>query len=160
MRGRWLCGAALLALAACGRGGERQMVAGNVTMSGSPADITISTPNGTAQIHTGGTAGAGNLPGGIPAYPNQVAGQSMDFNGGSAQGQARILSFATHDAPAQVIGFYAQAVTAAGYTIANRMDMGPTSELTAQHGPGQAVSIVATPAGDATRVQVTFGLHQ
>ena len=160
MPGRWLCGAALLALAACGRGGERQIVAGNVAMSGSPADITISTPNGTAQIHTGGPAGAGNLPGGIPAYPNQVAGQSMDFNGGSAQGQGRILGFATHDAPAQVIAFYTQAVTAAGYTIANRMDMGTTSALTAQHGQGQAIQIVATQAGGATRVQIILGVHQ
>ena len=54
----------------------------------------------------------------------------------------------------------AQAVAAAGYTVANRMDMGPTSELTAQRGQGQAIQIVATQAGDATRVQVTFGLHQ
>jgi hypothetical protein len=156
MRGRWLCGAALLALAACGRGGERQVVAGNVAMSGAPGDITISTPNGSAQIHSGAGAGLANSPEGIPAYPNQVAGQSIDLNGGSAPGQGHILSFATHDAPAQVIAFYAQAVAAAGYTVANRLDMGPASELTAQRGQGQAIQIVATPAGDATRVQVTF----
>jgi len=161
MRGRWLCGAVLLALAACGRGGGSggQVVAGNVTMSGTPGDITISTPNGSAQIHTGGDAAIANLPEGIPAYPNQVAGQSVDINGGSAQGQGRILGFATHDAPAQVIAFYAQAVTAAGYTIANRMDMGATSALTAQHGQGQAVQIVATQAGDGTRVQIIVGTH-
>lgn len=156
MRRNWLCGAALLALAACG---QRQVAPGNVTMSGTPGDITITTPNGSAQIHAGGGAAGANLPEGIPAYPNQVAGQSIDLNGGSAQGQGRVVAFATHDAPAQVIAFYTQAVTAAGYTIANRMDMGATSELTAQHGPNQAVMIVATQAGDATRVQVTFGLH-
>jgi hypothetical protein len=153
MRGKWISGAALLALAACGRGGS-QVTAGNVTMSGTPGDVTISTPNGTAQIHTGGNAGLANLPEGVPAYPNQVPGPSVDINGGSAQGQGRILGFATHDAPAQVIAFYAQAVAAGGYTIANRMDMGTTSELTAQHGPGQTVQIIATQAGDATRVQI------
>jgi hypothetical protein len=156
MRKDWLCGAALLALAACG---PRQVATGNVTMSGTPGDITITTPNGSAQIHTGGGAAGAGLPEGFPAYPNQVAGHSVDLNGGSAQGQAHILSFATHDAPAQVIAFYTQAVAAAGYTIANHMDMGATSELTAQHGPNQAVMIVATPAGDATRVQVTFSVH-
>jgi hypothetical protein len=155
MRGGSIGGAALLALAACGRGGgeaDRRAAPGNVSMSATPADITISTPNGTAEIHAGGALAA--LPEGIPAYPNVDSGRNIDVNGGSAPGQGRIQSFSTHDAPAQVIAFYAQAVAGAGYTIANRMDMGATATLTAQRRQGQAINIVATQAGGATRVQI------
>jgi hypothetical protein len=155
MRSRLITGAALLALAACGRSGgeaERQAASGNASVSVTPGDIRISTPNGTAEIHTGG-APAG-LPAGIPAYPNADAGQNIDINGGQAPGQGRILSFSTHDAPAQVIAFYAQAVGAGGYTVAHRMDMGAASTLTARNGAGRAVNIVATQTGSGTRVQI------
>jgi hypothetical protein len=155
MRGGWTIGAALLVLAACGRSGgeaERQAAAGNVSVSGTPAEIRISTPNGTAEIHSGG-APVG-MPEGIPAYPNADAGQNIDINGGSGPGQGRILGFGTHDAPAVVIAFYAQAIPAAGYTIANRMDLGATSTLTARRGEGQAVNIVAIQAAGGTRVQI------
>jgi hypothetical protein len=157
MRSRLITGAALLALAACGRSGgdaDRQAASGNVSVSATPGDITISTPNGTASIHAGGGAAPAGLPEGIPAYPNIVAGQNLDINGGSAPGQGRILGFSTPDAPAQVIAFYAQAITGAGYTIANRMDMGATSTLTARRGSGQAFHIVATQAAGSTRVQI------
>jgi hypothetical protein len=155
MRGRLIAGAVLFALAACGRSGgeaERQGATGNLAASGTPADITIATPNGTASIHTGSAPSA--MPEGIPPYPNVVAGQNLDINGGSAPGQGRILGFSTPDAPAQVIAFYAQAIPSAGYSIANRMDMGAASSLTARRGTDQAVHIVATQAGSATRVQI------
>jgi hypothetical protein len=153
MRSGLIMSAALLALAACGRSGEAErQAAGNVSVRGGPADITISTPNGTAEIRTGGAIAA--LPEGIPPYPNTEAGQNIDINGGSGRGQGRILGFSTHDAPAQVIAFYAQAIAAGGYTVANRMDMGATSSLTARRGEGQAVSIVAVQAGGSTRVQI------
>jgi hypothetical protein len=155
MNGRLIAVATVLALAACGRGGgeaERQAAAGNASVSVTPGDIRISTPNGTAEIHAGG-APAG-LPEGVPAYPNTDAGQNIDINGGTAPGQGRILSFSTHDAPALVIAFYAQAVVAGGYTVANRMDMGSASTLTARSGNGQAINVVATQAGGGTRVQI------
>jgi hypothetical protein len=155
MRSRLIAGVALLGLAACGRSGgdaERQAAAGNVAVSGTPADITISTPNGTATIHAG-SAPAG-LPEGIPAYPNTVPGQNLDINGGSGPGQGRILGFSTPDAPAQVIAFYAQAIPAGGYVVANRMDMGASSTLSARRGTDQAVNIVAVQAGSNTRVQI------
>lgn len=158
MNGRLITGVALLALAACGRGGapEGQAGSGNAAVSGAPGDIIVSTPNGTAQVHSGGAPAAG-MPEGIPAYPNVEAGQTVDINGGSAQGQGRILSFSTRDAPAQVIAFYAQAVGAGGYSVANRLDMGATSSLTATRGEGQAVNIVATQVGPSTRVQIIIG---
>jgi len=155
MRMRLIGGAALLVLAACGRSGgeaDRQAAAGSVAVSGRPADITISTPNGTATIRSGGAIAG--LPEGVPAYPNADAGQNLDINGGSAPGQGRIISFSTHDAPAQVIAFYAQAVVAGGYVIANRMDMGASSTLSARRGEGGAVNIVAVQAAGSTRVQI------
>jgi hypothetical protein len=156
MRSSLITGAALLALAACGRNGgeaERQAAAGNVSVSATPGDITISTPNGTASIHTG--AAPAGMPDGIPAYPNANAGENIDLNGGSGPGQGRILGFGTHDSPAQVIAFYSQAMTGAGYTIANRMDLGPTSTVTARRGDGLQVNIVAAQAAAGTRVQIT-----
>jgi hypothetical protein len=156
MRIGWIGVASLVALAACGRGGgeaERQAAAGNATVRVTPADITVSTTNGNVEIHAGGALAG--LPEGIPPYPNADAGQNLDINSGSAPGQGRILGFSTHDAPAQVIDFYARAIGAAGYTIANRMDMGASATLTARRGQGQAVNIVATQAGAAgTRVQI------
>jgi len=155
MRGRMIVGTALLALAACGRSGTTvQAGPGNVVMSGTPGDITISTPNGTAEIHAGGGAAPAALPEGIPPYPNIVAGQNIDINGGSGEGQGRILSFSTPDAPAAVVAFYAQAVAASGYTVANRMDMSSTSTITARRGEGQTVHIVATQTPGGTRVQI------
>lgn len=157
MRAGWVIGAALLALAACGQGGVQQAGPGNVTVSATPGDVTIATPNGTAQIHTGAGAPAAGLPDGVPAYPNVTSGQSVDISGGSVQGQGRILSFSTGDPPAQVIAFYAQAVGAGGYTVANRMDMGATSTMTATRGEGQSVNVVATQAGGSTQVQIIIG---
>jgi hypothetical protein len=143
-------GVGVLALAGCGRGGGAETQAGNVNVRATPGDITISTPNGTAQIHSGGTAA---LPEGLPAYPNAAAGQSMDVTGASAQGQGHVVGFSTHDSPAQVIDFYARAAAGAGYAI-NQMNMGATATLTARKGEGQAVNIVASQTGGATQVQI------
>jgi hypothetical protein len=145
--------AALLALASCGRGGggngaeERAKTA--------PANITISSPEGRAEVRTGGGALTG-LPEGIPAYPGADTTASVDVSGAGAQGegQGRILGFRTGDTPAQVIAFYAQSVSGAGYRIANQMQMGATASLTAQRGEGEAVNIIATQAGGATQVQI------
>ena len=158
MANRLIAGAALLALAACGRGSDagRQAGGANVAFSGTPANITISMPNGTAEIHAG-TGAPASMPEGIPAYPNANAGETIDINSAAAGGRGRVVGFATHDAPAQVIAFYAQALGAAGYTIANQMNMGPTASLAAQRGEGQGVSVVATAAGDTTRVEVIVG---
>jgi hypothetical protein len=145
-------GVGMLALASCGRGGGAETQAGNVNVRATPGDITISTPNGTAQIHSGG--GTAALPEGLPAYPNAEAGQSMDVTGASAQGQGHVVGFSTHDSPAQVIDFYARAAGGAGYAIVNQMNMGATATLTARKGEGQAVNIVASQTGGATQVQI------
>lgn len=147
---------ALLALAACGRGdGEanRQAAPGAVQPL---ANVVVTTPEGRAEVRTG-TAAPGALTEGIPAYPGASVAASVDVTGASAQGRGHVVAFTTSDPPAQVIGFYRQAVGAAGYRVAQQMNMGPTAMLTAERGGGEAVTITATQAGGATQVQVVVG---
>jgi hypothetical protein len=151
-----MAGAALLALAACGRGDDaanRQAAAGPAQP---PANIMVTTVDGRAEIRTGGGA-ASALPEGIPAYPGATTTGSVDVSGASAQGQGHVVMFSTGDSPAEVIAFYARAVAGAGYGIAQQMNVGPTAMLTAQKGEGEAVTITATQAGGATQVQIVAG---
>ena len=157
MDSKLIAGAALLALAACGRGGNAPEERDRTQ----PANITITAPDGHAEVRTGSGALAG-LPEGVPAYPGADTTGSVDVSGAGAQGQdqGRILGFRTSDTPAQVIAFYAQSVGGAGYRIANQMTMGPTASLTAQRGEGEVVNIVATQAGGATQVQIIIARGQ
>ncbi|MEA3030445.1 MAG: hypothetical protein QOG13_1770 [Sphingomonadales bacterium] len=149
MRNRLLIGAALLALAGCGQSGggaeERARTA-------PPANIIVTSPEGTAEVRTGGALTG--LPEGIPAYPGADTTASVDVSGGQAQDRGRVIGFRTSDTPAQVVAFYGQSVGGAGYRIANQMNMGPTASLTAQRGEGEVVNIVATQAGGFTQVQI------
>jgi hypothetical protein len=149
MTNRRLIGAALLALAGCGQSGGG---AEERAKTPPPANITMTSPEGTAEVRTGG-APAG-LPEGVPAYPGADTTASVDVSGGQAQDRGRILGFRTPDTPAQVIAFYARSVSGAGYRIANQMNSGPTATLTAQRGAGEAVNIVATQIGGATQLQI------
>jgi hypothetical protein len=151
--------ATMLALAACGRGGNGADRQANQAAppAPAPANITIATPEGTAEIRTG--AGAA-LPAGLPAYPGAQPNAAVEVSGGAPQNQGGIYGFRTSDPPAQVIAFYAEAARRGGYTIANELNMGATATLTAQKGPGEAVNITATQAGGATQVQLIVALNQ
>jgi len=156
MKTRLLIGAALLALAACGRDGSGG--AEERAKAPPPANIVVASPQGTAEIRTGGALTG--LPQGVPAYPGADTTASVDVTGGQAQDEGRILGFRTGDTPAQVIAFYARSVAEAGYRIANQMSMGPTASLTAQRGEGEVVNIVATQAGGFTQVQIIVARGQ
>ena len=150
-----MTGLALLALGGCGRsGGEanRQAAPGP---GQPPANIVVTSPEGRAEVRTGVAASA--LPGGIPAYPGASLAGSVDVSGAAAEGQGHVVAFTTPDSPAQVIAFYGQAVGAAGYRVAQQMNMGPTAMLTATRGEGEAVTVTATGAGGATQVQIVVG---
>lgn len=151
----WMTGAALLALAACGRGGgeaNRQAAPGAAQP---PANVVVTTPEGHAEVRTGAAPGA--IAEGIPAYPGATAAGTVDVTGGSAEGQGHVVAFSTPDPPDRVIAFYAQAVGAAGYRVAQQMNVGPTAMLTATRGAGEAVTVTATAAGGTTQVQVVVG---
>ena len=149
--------AALAALAACNRDGNgeanRQAAPGAAQP---PANIVVTTPEGRAEVRTG-PAAPGAPAEGIPAYPGASGAGSVDVRGASAEGQGHVVAFTTADPPAQVIGFYRQAVAGAGYRVVQQMNMGPTAILTAERGEGEGVTVTATQAGGATQVQVVVG---
>lgn len=154
-----IIGGALLALAACNRSpseGDREAAAPQAQPP-APANVTISTAGGRAEIRTGGNAA---LPAGLPPYPGAEPNAAVEVSGGAPQDQGGIYGFRTGDAPAQVIAFYAEAARRGGYTIANQMSMGPTATLTARNGAGEAVNVTATQAGGATQVQLIVAHNQ
>lgn len=160
MRGTILIATSILALGACGDGASNGVGGGggaagpgSVTPPAPPpANITIATPGGSAEIRSGGATLA-NWPEGVPAYPGADTGQSVNVTG--TPGQAgRILGFRTIDSPQRVINFYADAILRSGYNIVNQMDMGQSATLSARRGQGEALNITATRAGDATQVQI------
>jgi hypothetical protein len=152
----WMAVAALLALAACGKSAPADQAAPGAGQP--PANIVVTTPDGRAEVRTGGAPGA--LPGGLPAYPGASATGSIDVSGASAEGSGHVVAFTTPDPPAQVIGFYSQAATAAGYRIAQQMTMGPTQMMTAARAEGDGVTVTATQAGGATQVQIVVGARR
>jgi hypothetical protein len=153
MRRGWTIGAALVALAGCGGREEANQAAAGQGQP--PANVVVSAPEGRAEVRTGGAAAA--MPGGLPAYPGASGTGSVDVTGAAAEGSGHIVGFTTPDPPSQVIAFYAQAATGAGYRIAQQMNMGPTAALTAVRAEGEAVSVTATQAGGTTQVQVVVG---
>ena len=161
MRAIIVLATSLLALAACGGGGgsagnEGAAKAGpgaSPPAPAQPAEISISTPQGKAEIRSGSAAVA-NWPEGVPPYPGADTNQSVDVTGGAPGGAGRILGFRTNDTPQQVIAFYAPAIVRGGYSVANQMDLGQTATLSARRGQGEALNITATRAGDVTQVQI------
>lgn len=117
-----------------------------------PAQFSIDTPEGRAEIRTG--AGAAPYPEGLPQYPGATADQSVNVSGASAHGSGRILGFRTGDPAAQVIAFYADAATRAGYRIVGRAEAGANATLIVQRAGGEPVSISATRLGDYTQAQI------
>jgi hypothetical protein len=152
----------VLTLAACGAGGgsagnegaaKAGPGAGPPASGQPPAEISIATPQGKAEIRSGSAAVA-NWPEGVPPYPGADTNQSVDVTGGAPGGAGRILGFRTGDTPQQVIAFYAPAIVRGGYSVANQMDLGQTATLSARRGQGEALNITATRAGNVTQVQI------
>jgi len=153
MRRAWTIGAALLALAGCG--GREQANQAAAGPGQPPANVVVTAPEGRVEVRTGGAPAA--LPGGLPAYPGATATGSVDVSADSVEGSGHVVGFTTPDPPSQVIAFYAQAANAAGYRIAQQMNMGSTAVLAAGRGEGEGVTVTATQAGGATQVQIVVG---
>jgi hypothetical protein len=160
MRATFILASSFLALAGCG-GGAGNEGAGNTAGTGAstpaqpPAGISVSTPQGKAEIRAGGTATA-NWPEGVPPYPGADTNLSNNVTASAPGGTGRVMGFRTNDTPQQVIAFYAPAVVRGGYSVANQMDMGETATLTARRGQGEALNITATKVGGATQVQIVL----
>jgi hypothetical protein len=155
--------ATVLALSGCGSGSSGNEAAKAGAGAGPPsaqppADVSISTPQGKAEIRSG--AAAASWPEGVPPYPGADIDQGVNVTGGAPGGAGRILGFRTSDTPQQVVAFYAPAIVRGGYSVANQMDMGGTATLTARRGQGEALNITATRTGDVTQVQIVAAARQ
>ena len=117
-----------------------------------PAQISVNTPDGRAEVRTG--VGAAAWPEGLPPYPGATADQSVNVTGASPQGSGRIVGFRTPDPAAQIISFYADAAGRAGYRVLSRMDAGATATLALQRDGGENVAVTATRIGDYTQGQI------
>ena len=114
-------------------------------------EVSIATPQGRVDVRSG--PGAAPYPEGIPQYPGATADQSAAVSGAGA-GSGRILGFRTADPAAQVIDFYANAASRAGYRVLTRMNSGPSATLILQRNMNDNVSISATRIGNFTQGQI------
>lgn len=124
-----------------------------ITQDGS-GNMTITSDKGTAQITTG--AVTGDMPGGLPAYPNAQTQGGINFSGQGEGGSGRVVSFSTTDQPAQVIEFYARAAAAGGMQTVGRTTMGAAEALTLSRGD-EGIVVTATALGGSTQVQIAAG---
>jgi hypothetical protein len=148
-----IIGAGLLALAACGRGGTEVRHDGTEISQDGTGNVAVESADGSARVRRG--APLAGLPEGVPAYPGADTSASVDVTGASPEVRhGRVLTFTTPDSPAQVLGFYARSVAAAGYTIATQATMGPTTMLTAQKTGGKTITVTAAQAGATTQVNI------
>ena len=114
-------------------------------------DVSISTPSGQVDVRSG--AAAAPYPDGIPQYPGASADQSATVTGAGA-GSGRIFGFRTTDSAEQVVAFYAEAGSRAGYRVLTRMNSAATATLVMQRGANENVSISATRVGNFTQGQI------
>lgn len=127
---------------------------GATVTKGADGSTTVTTNQGSAQVTMG--APAGDMPGGLPAYPNAQAGGGINVSGQGAGGSGRVVSFTTADQPAQVIDFYANAATQAGLSTRSRTAMGPNASLALTKG-SEGIVVTATALGGTTQVQIAAG---
>jgi hypothetical protein len=132
-----LAGAALLALAGCGR-------------SDAPAANEAAPANAAA---------APAIPAdGIPAYPGAtVEGGDIRISDGGGETKGRMFTFHTTDPPARVIDYYAGAAGRAGYAIGERSGSDRSATLRAGRGEDLVLRVTATRTGDSTMVDVVIG---
>ncbi|MEA3013515.1 MAG: hypothetical protein QOD42_2060 [Sphingomonadales bacterium] len=134
-----MAGAALLALAGCGR-------------SDAPA------ANEAAPQPANAAAAPAMPADGIPAYPGATAeGGDIRVSGGGGETRGRMFTFHTPDPPARVIEYYAGAAGRAGYGIDERSGTGRSATLLASRGGDLVLRVTATPTGDSTMVDVVIG---
>ena len=138
----------LLALAACGPAAPG---AGN---SAAPTPAGTS-PDGRGEVRS--DAQFSGLPAGIPAYPRVNPGGAIQMGGESDGNEMRVMGFRTADPPAQVIAFYADAATGAGFRIVRRAETGPSTVLGLARDNGDAMNVTATGTPTGTSVQIMAG---
>ena len=133
-------GAALLILAGC-NGGDQNPSRGNA-----------------AQAASADSQPFANLPAGVPAYPGAASARSESVSAEYANGvSGRMVRFRTSDRPRQVVDFYADAATRAGYHIDERTNTEALSMIGYSKPGAPQIAITATAGDGATEVSIMFG---
>ena len=141
----------LLVPGACGPGAPG---AGNGPAA-APAQAPAGSPEGRSEVRS--DAQFSGLPQGIPAYPRVNPGGAIQMGGESDGNEMRVMGFRTADSPAQVIGFYADAATRAGFRVIRRAEAGPSTVLTLARDNGEGMNVTATGTPNGTNVQIMAG---
>ena len=159
MRTLMMVAASAALLAGCSGGNKSasngSVQVGNATVKTEGANTIVTTPQGTAQVTAGSSAGA-TLPGGLPAYPGAqtAGGVAVTDTANGMQGQ--VVTFSTSDDAGKVLDFYANAAQQAGMQTLARASAGGTNTLALQKG-NETVTVSATSVGGTTQVQVAGG---
>ena len=92
----------------------------DVTVSGSGGNVTVHSTDGnaTVEVNAAGVNVGGKLPGFVNIYPGAKVVSTV--NGGSTGNGGGTVAFETGAAPADVIGFYKQKASGAGFTQNSR----------------------------------------
>ena len=128
----------------------------NVTISGDGQHFSIHSSDGkqTVDINTNGGAAVGNLPSFVSVYPGAKVMTSA--TGTSATGTGGTLVLEIKASPAEVLGFYKQKATSAGFKEEASMNMGGTQMFTAKSGDRTIQIVTSSGDGGATHAQVTW----
>jgi hypothetical protein len=164
MRACLLAFACVVALAGCGRNQDQQHTVvingngGSMSVSANGGHMTFKDSSGKAsmEINTNGGGAPANLPDFVAVYPGSkvttsVVGAGNDGNGG-------MMVVQTNASVADVIAFYKQKASSAGFSETMNMNMGTETMFSSQSSDKKkSLSVVATTSNGATSAQVTWG---
>lgn len=159
--------AAVLALAACGGGEDKETYSapdGSKVEVTKAADGEVETATVTTSSGAGGgtstfTTGGGSWPQGAPDYAAAYPGATVQSSfSGVADGQAGAMaSFTTADPPEKVIDFYKARAKAAGLKNETSMEANGSRMYGASDDAGRAVSVQTSVQDGSTTGVVTYG---
>ncbi|HEY5047927.1 MAG TPA: hypothetical protein VII49_07920 [Rhizomicrobium sp.] len=161
MRAYLIALACLAMLAGCDRQRQEHTVTipgngGTMTVSGNGQNFTVKDANGnqSVTVNSGGVAAA-VLPGFVSVFPGAKIDSSVVGVGAKGNGGTVILE--TSASPADVIAYYKQKSSAAGFGETMNMATGGTTMFTASSKDSKkTVEVVASTSNGATHAQVIW----
>jgi hypothetical protein len=152
-----------VAIAGCGQKSDKTTTItgsnGSMTVTGNGSHMVIKSDNGksTVEYSAGGDVHA-DMPDFAPLYPGAKVTSSMNGTGNGGNSGAMVTM--TVSAPAaDVITFYKQKATAAGFTEKMTMNEGNAQMYIAAKDK-KSLQVTATSGGDGTQVQIVWANGQ
>ena len=115
---------------------------------------TIKTDEGTATMRSGSNVPV-ELPAGFSVYPGAQVLTNTIVN--QAAGSGALVTMMSDDSPDAIAAFYKQQAVDAGIEIQMEMATNGGQILGGQSADGLTFSMIASPSGDGTTVQLTVG---